>query len=75
MNSLPNTERLAAERARWVAAGTAGRPFFVASASGARITDVDGREFIDFVSGIGTVNHGHRDPEIVAAIHAQVDAG
>ena len=74
MNSLPNTERLAAERARWVAAGTAGRPFFVASASGARIIDVDGREFIDFVSGIGTVNHGHRDPEIVAAIRAQLDS-
>lgn len=74
MTSLPNTERLAAERARWVAAGTAGRPFFVASASGARITDVDGREFIDFVSGIGTVNHGHRSPEIVAAIRTQLDA-
>ena len=74
MTSLPNTERLAAERDRWVAAGTAGRPFFVASASGARITDVDGREFIDFVSGIGTVNHGHRSPEIVAAIRTQLDA-
>ena len=74
MNSLPNTDRLAAERSRWVAAGTAGRPFFVASASGARITDVDGREFIDFVSGIGTVNHGHRNPEIVAAISEQLDA-
>ena len=74
MNSLPNTERLVTERDRWVAAGTAGRPFFVASASGARITDVDGREFIDFVSGIGTVNHGHRSPEIVAAIRAQLDA-
>ncbi|MEZ5340434.1 MAG: aspartate aminotransferase family protein [Acidimicrobiales bacterium] len=70
---LPNTERLAAERSRWVAAGTAGRPFFVERALGARIWDVDGREFIDFVGGVGTANHGHTNPEIVAAIRAQLD--
>ena len=51
MSSLPNTERLAAARDRWVAAGTAGRPFFVASASGARITDVHGRDFIHDAGG------------------------
>lgn len=71
--STPNTDRLAAERDRWVAAGTAGRPFFVERASGARIWDVDGREFIDFVGGVGTANHGHTNPEIVAAIRAQLD--
>ena len=46
MSSLPNTERRAAARHRWVASGTAGRPFFVAGAPGACSTDVDGREFI-----------------------------
>ncbi len=71
--STPNTDRLAAARDRWVAAGTAGRPFFVERASGARIWDVDGREFIDFVGGVGTANHGHTNPEIVAAIRAQLD--
>ena len=74
MNAQSNTDRLAAERARWVAAGTAGRPFFVARASGARIWDVDGREFIDFVGGVGTANHGHGNPEVVAAIRDQLDA-
>lgn len=73
MTSTPNTDRLAAERTRWVAAGTAGRPFFVERASGARIWDVDGREFIDFVGGVGTANHGHTNPEIVAAVRAQLD--
>ena len=74
MTSTPNTDRLAAERSRWVATGTAGRPFFVARASGARIWDVDGREFIDFVAGVGTANHGHGNPEIVAATREQLDA-
>lgn len=71
--ALPNTERLAAERARWVAAGAAGRAFFVDRAEGAMITDVDGREFIDFVGGVGTNNLGHRHPEVIEAIKDQLD--
>lgn len=74
MTATPNTDRLATQRARWVAAGTAGRPFFVARATGARIWDVDGWEFIDFVAGVGTANHGHTNPEIAAAIRTQLDA-
>ncbi|MFZ8996772.1 MAG: aspartate aminotransferase family protein [Ilumatobacteraceae bacterium] len=71
--SLPNTTRLAAERDRWVAAGTAGRPFFVERAEGALIWDVDGREFIDFVGGVGTMNLGHRDPAVLDAVRDQLD--
>jgi 4-aminobutyrate aminotransferase/(S)-3-amino-2-methylpropionate transaminase len=41
------------------------------SALGSRITDVDGREFIDFVGGIGVVNSGHCHPEVVEAIREQ----
>ncbi|MCA9291564.1 MAG: aspartate aminotransferase family protein [Phycisphaerales bacterium] len=44
-----------------------------ATASGAMIVDVDGREYLDFVGGIGVMNVGHRDPEVVAAIKAQAD--
>lgn len=72
--ATPNTDRLAAERDRWVAAAVIGRPFFVERAEGARIWDVDGREFLDFVGGIGVVNHGHGNPEIVAAIREQLDS-
>ena len=42
-----------------------------ASASGAIITDADGREFIDFVGGIGVMNIGHGDPAVVEAIREQ----
>ncbi|MEZ4401198.1 MAG: aspartate aminotransferase family protein [Kofleriaceae bacterium] len=43
----------------------------VASAQGARVTDADGHELIDFAGGIGVMNVGHGDPDVVAAIRAQ----
>ncbi|MBL0921855.1 MAG: aspartate aminotransferase family protein, partial [Phycisphaerales bacterium] len=42
-----------------------------ASAKGAIITDVEGRELIDFAGGIGVVNVGHCDPEVVKAVQEQ----
>jgi hypothetical protein len=46
------TAALQAERERWVAASVSTQPLFVDHAHGARITDVEGREYIDFVGGI-----------------------
>lgn len=40
-------------------------------ASGATITDVEGRAFLDFAGGIGVMNVGHGDPAVVAAIREQ----
>jgi 4-aminobutyrate aminotransferase len=45
----------------------------VARAEGARVWDVDGREFLDFAGGIACQNLGHGPSAIVAAIHEQVD--
>ncbi len=42
-----------------------------AKASGATITDADGRELIDFAGGIGVVNAGHCPPPVVKAIQEQ----
>lgn len=44
---------------------------FPASASGARVVDVDGNAYLDFAGGIGTMNVGHAHPAVVAAIQAQ----
>ena len=44
--------------------GVGGRPFFVASAEGCRITDVDGRTYVDFFTGAGALNYGHNHPQI-----------
>ena len=67
------TDRVLADRARYVAAGVATPQLVVDRAEGARIWDVDGREYIDFAGGLGCQNTGHGLPTAVAAIHEQVD--
>jgi len=69
------TGDLLERRSRAVARGvSAAHPLFVARAEGARLWDVDGREFVDFAGGIGVMNLGHRHPAVVAAVRAQLDA-
>jgi 4-aminobutyrate aminotransferase/(S)-3-amino-2-methylpropionate transaminase len=46
-------------------------PLFAESASGSKIRDVEGREFLDFCGGIGVLNVGHCHPAVVAAIQEQ----
>ncbi len=67
------SERVLADRARYVARGVAASPVVVARAEGARIWDVDGRGYVDFAGGIGCQNTGHNFPAAVAAVHEQVD--
>lgn len=45
----------------------------VGSASGATMTDLEGRAVLDFAGGIGVSTLGHSDPEVLAAVHAAVD--
>jgi len=69
------TDDLVERRERAVARGVATtHPLFVARAEGARLWDVEGREYVDFAGGIGVMNLGHRHPAVVAAIQAQLDA-
>jgi 4-aminobutyrate aminotransferase/(S)-3-amino-2-methylpropionate transaminase len=46
---------------------------FVARAEGSRLWDTQGREYLDFTSGIGVLNVGHRHPQVVAAVRDQLD--
>ncbi len=72
-SGLQRTE-LAALRERHVTRGLASTmPTFARSGQGATLTDVDGRRYIDFASGISVANVGHGHPEVLAAIHEQVD--
>jgi 4-aminobutyrate aminotransferase / (S)-3-amino-2-methylpropionate transaminase / 5-aminovalerate transaminase len=66
-------QRVASERAKYVAPGVTTPRLVVAHAEGARITDPDGRTFVDFAGGIGCQNLGHRHPAVVAAIKEQAD--
>jgi 4-aminobutyrate aminotransferase/(S)-3-amino-2-methylpropionate transaminase len=47
-------------------------PIFAERAKGAVITDIEGKEYIDFAGGIGVVNVGHCDEEILKAIQDQI---
>jgi 4-aminobutyrate aminotransferase len=68
-----DTERILAERDRYVARGIVASPIVVDRAVGARLWDVDGRSYIDFAGGIACQNTGHGFPPVVAAIHEQAD--
>jgi 4-aminobutyrate aminotransferase/(S)-3-amino-2-methylpropionate transaminase len=65
------SDQVIANRERYVARGIATTPLVVARAEGARLWDVDGREYVDFAGGLGCQNTGHGFA--AAAIHEQVD--
>jgi glutamate-1-semialdehyde 2,1-aminomutase len=71
------------ERARAVMPGgnsrttvfTAPHPVYAASAQGATVTDVDGRQRLDFVNNYTSLIHGHAHPRIVSAVVQQLTLG
>jgi glutamate-1-semialdehyde 2,1-aminomutase len=50
-------------------------PQYYAKAEGARLWDVNGREYIDFICGYGPMVLGYRDPDVEAAVRAQMALG
>lgn len=48
-------------------------PVVFVRGKGTRLMDASGREYLDFVSGIGVVNLGHCDPGVTAAVQEQVE--
>ncbi|SFL96534.1 4-aminobutyrate--2-oxoglutarate transaminase [Pelosinus propionicus] len=68
------TEKLIQRKNNAVARGIANSTgIFVEKASGAVITDVEGREFLDFYAGVGVLNIGHCPEPVVKAIQKQAD--
>jgi glutamate-1-semialdehyde 2,1-aminomutase len=84
--TLVSTNRELLERARRVMPGgvsspvraygaVGGEPPFIVSARGCRVTDADGREYVDLVSSWGALIAGHAHPHVIAAIEAQARRG
>jgi 4-aminobutyrate aminotransferase len=46
-------------------------PVVITRGQGCRVTDINGRDYLDFFGGILTVSMGHCQPEIVEAISSQ----
>jgi glutamate-1-semialdehyde 2,1-aminomutase len=78
LRELSNTDL--AERARRVIPGGVNSvnrvlpwPFVVRSAHGATITDVEGREYLDYHAAFGPIILGHNHPQVNAAVQAAMD--
>jgi glutamate-1-semialdehyde 2,1-aminomutase len=52
-----------------------GYPLYARKADGARFTDVDGNEYVDYLMGFGPIVLGHNDPAVRGAVRKQMDEG
>ena len=59
----------------WMMRWAGGFPVFCAEASGARITDVDGHEYVDLCLGDTGAMPGHGPPAVVEALREQLGRG
>jgi len=85
MLSRAKSDELFAEALRYIPGGVnspvrafravGGQPFFVNRASGARVWDVDGNEYVDYVGTWGPAILGHTHPKIIKAVQAAAEHG
>ena len=73
MELIPGGTQLISRRPTRVACGVS--PVYAARAAGARFWDVDGWEYIDWISGIGAILLGYADPVVDEAVREQIAAG
>lgn len=50
-------------------------PYFITKGKGARVWDVDGNEYIDFISSLCAITLGYNDPDVTEAVRAQIEDG
>jgi len=70
---IPGGTQLISRRPTRYANGVS--PIYAERASGARFWDVDGNEYIDWVSGIGAIILGYCDPVVDEAVRRQMACG
>jgi glutamate-1-semialdehyde 2,1-aminomutase len=85
MSSRAKSERLFAEALDCIPGGVnspvrafravGGHPFFVNKAKGARVWDVDGNEYVDYVGTWGPAILGHAHPKIIQAVQEAAENG
>ncbi len=67
-------EDLQEKRDKYVPRGVSnGNVNIAAHATGATVTDIEGKEWIDFAGAIGTLNVGHTHPKVTEAVKKQAD--
>jgi len=78
-NQKPATSNRQPEAAAWMARGDqvlmntyARQPVVMVRGQGARLWDLEGKEYLDFLAGIAVCNLGHAHPAVAAAVARQV---
>jgi glutamate-1-semialdehyde 2,1-aminomutase len=84
-SSRTRSDQLFAEALKYIPGGVnspvrafravGGQPFFVNKAKGARVWDVDGNEYLDYVGTWGPAILGHAHPKIIKAVQAAAADG
>ncbi len=85
MLARAKSEQLFAEALKYIPGGVnspvrafravGGQPFFVNKAKGARVWDVDGHEYIDYVCTWGPAILGHAHPKVIRAVQQTAEHG
>jgi glutamate-1-semialdehyde 2,1-aminomutase len=50
-------------------------PYFITRGAGSKVWDIDGNEYVDFVNSLLAITLGHGDPDVMAAVKAQLEDG
>lgn len=50
-------------------------PYFIKKGAGSRVWDIDGNEYVDFINSLAAITLGYNDPDVTAAVRAQLDDG
>jgi len=76
---ISDRERQIAERARKVlpggSLGNIGNGIVIAEGKAGRVRDASENEYVDYLLGSGPMLIGHAHPEVIAAVHQQLDKG
>ena len=70
---IPGVSQLISRRPTRAALGVS--PIYAERAKGCRIWDVDGNEYVDWMSGVGPIILGHADEVVDGAVKEQIDRG
>lgn len=50
-------------------------PFYIQRAKGSKVWDIDGNEYIDFISALGSISLGYNDEDVLNAVKDQLEQG
>ncbi|MBZ0302586.1 MAG: ornithine--oxo-acid transaminase [Anaerolineae bacterium] len=70
---MTTSQQIIAQTDQWGAHHYNPLPVVIAEAEGVWVTDVEGKRYIDMLSGYSALSHGHRHPRIIEAAKRQMD--